>query len=288
MNCRATNAVLVKLLDDLNEMAGATSLLRLVVLKNEVVLYDAEDLVSAFYLLLLPESWWPSFTFARTVDGSALGLPTGTQWYVSSRDLPDGFSGAIALLQHWHRRCLLGRLQPSLSAGLAGLPTKTEIRAGRPMPLSSSQGERQAWKIYLDDILGVRVVNKKFALEFSGKSSCYQVAARSHYQVDNVPTGSDKAVVGQTQINHLGYHHNGQAGFTALSAVRTLEICSLGFKITDGASVSLIHLQVFFGQGCPRCAVAPLPLVDPLPVLEVRPESQDELGGATPKPGSPE
>ena len=59
MDCRGTSAVLIKFLDDLNEMAGGTSLLRLVVLENEVVLYDAEDLVSAFYLLLLllPESW---------------------------------------------------------------------------------------------------------------------------------------------------------------------------------------------------------------------------------------
>ena len=248
MDGRATDAVLIKLLDDLSEMAGATSLLRMVVLENEVVLYDAEDLVSAFYLLLLPRSWWPYFTFARTADGSALGLPAGTQWYVSSRVLPMGFSGATALLQHLHHRCLLGRLQPSLSAGLAGVPTKTEIRAGRPMPLSSSQGERQAWKIYLDDVLGVRVVNKRFALEFSGKSSWYQVVAWSHYEVNKVPTGADKAVAGESQINRLGYHHDGQAGFTGLSAVRTLKICSLGFKIIDGASVSLIHLQVFSGK----------------------------------------
>ena len=72
MGCRATNAVLIKLLDDLNEMAGGTSLLRLVVLENEVVLYDAENLVIVFYLLLLSESWWPYSAFARTFDGSAL------------------------------------------------------------------------------------------------------------------------------------------------------------------------------------------------------------------------
>ena len=83
MDCRATNAVLIKLLDDLNEMAGGTSLLLLVVLENEVVLYDAEDPVSAFNLLELPESWWPYFTFARTVDGPA--LPSGLR-----NDLPRG------------------------------------------------------------------------------------------------------------------------------------------------------------------------------------------------------
>ena len=86
------------------------------------------------------------------------------------------------------------------------------------MPLSSSQGERQAWKIYLDDFLGVRVVNKKFAFEFSGKSSRYQVVARSHHEVNKVPTGADKALAGESQINHLGYHHDAQAGFTAFSA----------------------------------------------------------------------
>ena len=133
-----------------------------------------------------------------------------------------GFSGATAWLQHRHRRCIFGRFQLSLSAGLAGLPKKTEIQAGRPMPLSSSQGDRQAWKTYLDDLLAVRVVNTRFALEFSGEPSCYQVGARSHYQVNDVPTGAKKAVVGQSHVNHLGYHHDGKAGFTALSAVRTL------------------------------------------------------------------
>ena len=100
MDCRATNAVIIRLVDDLNRMPGATALLSLVVLEHEAVLFDAEDLVAAFYLLQLPAAWMPYFTFARPVDGSAIGREAGTLYFVASRVLPMGFSGATALLQH--------------------------------------------------------------------------------------------------------------------------------------------------------------------------------------------
>ena len=52
MDCRATNAVIIRLVDDLNRMPGATALLSLVVLEHEAVLFDAEDLVAVFLNLL--------------------------------------------------------------------------------------------------------------------------------------------------------------------------------------------------------------------------------------------
>ena len=65
-------------------------------------------------------------------------------------DAARGFSVATALLQPWHRRCVLGRLPESLAAGLKGLPASIEIRLSKPVPLSSFQGSRHGWTIYLD------------------------------------------------------------------------------------------------------------------------------------------
>ena len=48
MDCRATSAILVKMVDDITQMAGGTGLMSLIVLEHEVVLYCVEDLVSAF------------------------------------------------------------------------------------------------------------------------------------------------------------------------------------------------------------------------------------------------
>ena len=59
MDCRATNAVMIRLSGDLELMAGGTAVMSLVVLGHEAVTFCAEDLVSAFLPLAA----------ARGVDG---------------------------------------------------------------------------------------------------------------------------------------------------------------------------------------------------------------------------
>ena len=126
---------MLRLLGDLETMAGGTSILSLIVLDTEVAVFDAEDLVSAFYLLALPENWSVYFTFEKPVPRWVFGLEGNGVVYVKSRVLPMGFSLATTALQHWHRRAALGFLPMSLEVGVPGLDRRQEIRQGRRLPL---------------------------------------------------------------------------------------------------------------------------------------------------------
>ena len=84
MDCRATNAVMIRLLGDLELMAGGAAEMSLVVLGHEAVFFCAEDLVSAFYLLQLPEEWMAYFTFEKPVPRWVFGLEGPGVVYVKS------------------------------------------------------------------------------------------------------------------------------------------------------------------------------------------------------------
>ena len=248
MDCRATNAFMMKLLSDLTSMPGGTALLNIVLLPGETALFSAEDLVAAFYLLELPPAWRPYFTFRLPVDASALGGPPGKLVYVCSRVLPMGFSGATAVMQHWHRRLALGRLPKSLAAGLPGLAAEQEIRQGRPVPLSALSGDRSAWKIYLDDFLGVEILETGRSRELEGRPSPDQLTLREHYDLSHVPRGDGKALCGLPLVAHLGYKGNGQKGLLHLSVARMLELQSIGFSLITPTTWHLLHFQMFAGK----------------------------------------
>ena len=248
MDCRATNAVMLRLLGDLETMAGGTAILSLIVLDTEVAVFDAEDLVSAFYLLALPESWSVYFTFEKLVPRWVFGLEGNGVVYVKSRVLPMGFSLATTALQHWHRRAALGFLPMSLEVGVPGLDRRQEIRQGRRLPLSIAQGPRQGWKIFLDDFLNISVSSRAAARYFRDVPGENQLLLRSHYEASRVPRGLEKAIEGETVVKHLGYVYDGDLALARLATGRCLELCSIGFALLEGVTERLLHFQVFAGK----------------------------------------
>ena len=142
MDWRATNAVMSVLKGDLQFMAAATSFLNIVIMPHEIALFSAEDLVAAFYLLSLPDTWHPFFTFERKVDGACLGGPPGVAAYVSVTVLPMGFSGATAIMRHWYRSYAFGKLPPSIQSHEPSLPVTDELRTDAPVPFSTEDGHR--------------------------------------------------------------------------------------------------------------------------------------------------
>lgn len=248
MDCRPTNAVMLRLLGDLEAMAGGTAVMSLVVLGHEAVTFCAEDLVSAFYLLLLPPAWRGYFTFSRPVRREIFGLTGPGVVYVQSVVLPMGFSGATSILQHWHRRAALGLLPPSISAQVPGLNPKNEIQRGRSMPLSIAQGSREGWKIFLDDFLNLQVTHRAAARHFRDQPGEAQLALRRQYDANQIPRGMDKSVEGQSVVRHLGYLYDGDRAAARLATGRCLEIASIGFALLEGVTSRLLHYQVYAGK----------------------------------------
>ena len=139
MGVRRTNSLFHTIEGDLRAVAGAPSFLRAVVLPSKVFLICAEDLVASFYLVRLPKAWHRWFVFERSVLRSALGLPGGGRARIASVVLPMGFNSATGFMQSWYRHVALRNSAPGLDAR-CGLDGSSEVRGGRPFPLSASAG----------------------------------------------------------------------------------------------------------------------------------------------------
>ena len=241
---------------DLLFMAAATSYLNIVIMPHEIVLFSAENLVAAFYLLSLPDTWHPFFTFERKVDGASLGGPPGVEVYVSAAVLPIGFSAATATMQHWHRSCALGKLPQSIQSHEPGLFVTEKLRTDVPVPFSTEDGHRGCWSIYLDVFSDMLIWAEPEAEEMIGEVLSWQATLRRHYVASNVPRGEEKAVQSQPVNAHSGYHMEGRAAAIRISGLRSLEACSIAFFLLDQWMVALPHLQILAGRWptCGSCA----------------------------------
>ena len=168
-------------------MAAATSILNIVIMPHEIAFFSAQDLVAAFYLLSLPDTWHPFFAFERKVDGSCLGGPPSVEVYVSVAVLPMGFSGATAIMQHWHRSCALGKLPQSIQSHEPGLSVTEGLRTDAPVPISTEDGHRGCWSIYLDDFNDTQILAEAKAEELIGEVPCRQATCAATTLLQTFP-----------------------------------------------------------------------------------------------------
>lgn len=107
MDFRAVNSVMRVIEGDVRTLVGAPSLQHVVLPEGYVLRVSAEDLVSAFYLFSLPEAWSHLMCFERTVKWRMLGVERDGETYVGASVLPMGWSSAVGLMQHAHRKLAL-------------------------------------------------------------------------------------------------------------------------------------------------------------------------------------
>ena len=168
--------------------------------------------------------------------------------YVAATVLPMGFSGATAIMQHWHRSCALGRLPSSLEQGVEGLAHCEELRTDRPVPFASEDGERGCWSIYFDDFGDTVIVDKNLVSSREGLPSARQLALRGNYDANKVPRGVDKAAESQAENKHLGCLLDGQTGVMRVAGERSLEIVSIILFVLSHPVLAILHLQVLGGK----------------------------------------
>ena len=124
MDFRACNAVTKIIEGDVRTLASAPALQHVVMPSGSVLRLSAEDLVSAFYLFSLPEDWSQLMCFEKKVKWKSLGEDRPGSTWIGACVLPMGWSSAVGVMQHAHRRLALR----SPFQGGAGLLPEMEVR----------------------------------------------------------------------------------------------------------------------------------------------------------------
>ena len=242
MDFRATNAATHVLEGDVRSLTGAPALQHIVLPQGKVLRISADDLVSAFYLFQLPKGWSKLMTFAQKVSWRSLGKDQPGETFVGATVLPMGWSSAVGVLQHAHRRLALR----SPLAGGAGLLGGCEIRRDSVFP--DLEVEEKMWSLYLDDTNLMEVMETRVAKDLEGKPSEEQERLRKAYGHWGIPVNVDKALVRAQQAEKLGAVVNGELGQLRGAMKRALDSIGLGFWILRQEEVPRKSLQVFLGR----------------------------------------
>jgi len=211
MDFRGTNSVSKVLTGDVRSLAGAPALQHLVLLEGRVLRMSADDLVSAFYLFAMPPGWSQMMAFSMKVPWTVLGVEKEGDVYVGAKVLPMGWSSAVGVLQHAHRRLALR--SPLAGAGLLG---RCEIRRDAIFP----DLEEALWSLYLDDSNLIEVMTKKVAKELEGRPSEEQEHLRRAYRHWGIPVSLDKALIRANSAEKLGAVIDGDGGVLKTSTRR--------------------------------------------------------------------
>ena len=94
------NSIMKIIEGDVRTLTGAPALQHIVLPAGHLLRISADDLVAAFYLFALPKSWSQLMAFQLPVKWRSLGLDKD----VGASVLPMGWSSAVGLMQHAHRR----------------------------------------------------------------------------------------------------------------------------------------------------------------------------------------
>jgi len=135
--------------------------------------------------------------------------------YVGAKVLPMGWSSAVGVLQHAHRRLALR--SPLTGAGLLG---HCEIRRDAIFP--DLEKEDALWSLYLHDSNLIEVMTKKVAKEMEGRPSEEQEHLRRAYRHWGIPVSLDKALVRASSAEKLGAVIDGDGPGARASAGRLL------------------------------------------------------------------
>eukprot|EP00438_Fugacium_kawagutii_P000873 Skav218505 [mRNA] locus=scaffold1564:7454:12902:+ [translate_table: standard] len=242
MDFRGVNSVTKILEGDVRTLTGAPSLQHVVLPGGKVLRLSADDLVAAFYLFALPRGWSRMMTFGPKIPWRKLGIDRDGDVHIGARVLPMGWSSAVGVLQHAHRRLAL---RNPLSGG-AGLLGRCEIRRDSVFP--DQEVEDSLWSLYLDDMSLLEVMDEKVAKELSGKPPEEQKRLRNAYSHWGIPFNMEKAKERAAKVEKLGGVIDGDAGLLKSSTKRALDSISLGFWLLRQKKVPRKALQVFMGK----------------------------------------
>lgn len=240
MDFRACNSVTRIIEGDVKTLAGAPSLQHLVLPEGTVLRISAEDLVAAFYLFAIPPSWSKLMTFQKLVTWKQLGVDREGSVRVGSAVLPMGWSSAVGVMQHAHRR-----LNSPLSG--AGLLGDLEIRRDSVFPLVETDG-CAAWSLYLDDTSILEILEKKVAAELEGKTPPEQDQLRKAYTHWGIPYSVEKALSRAKTGEKLGAVIHGDLGQLRAASRRAAESISLGSWLCEKIMVPKKAAQIYAGK----------------------------------------
>ena len=244
MDFRAANALHRSLPGSVESLVGPSKWQAICLEPEEVLLASGDDLVSCFYLFAIPYEWSKYFAFRKTVKRKVLGGPGNPEddVYIASRVIPMGWSAAVSIVQHLHRRMALS---PD------GLVPSRELHRERPMPEKLLGEDNAYWNLYIDDFTLLETVTPEIgdgASVSSASSSTSQKNIRQIYEGLGVPYSKEKGEIRVTSTDKLGAHVDGSEGTLGISQGRAVELISLGLHLCGAKRVPTKWVQIFLGK----------------------------------------
>ena len=120
--------------------------------------------------------------FNMPVKWHSLGVDRDGATMIGACVLPMGWSSAVGLMQHAHRRLAL---RDPLCGG-AGLLPGCEIRKDEEFPVLECDGDA-AWSLYLDDVTILELLEEKAAKSVEGLPAEEQRRLRAAYSHWGIP-----------------------------------------------------------------------------------------------------
>ena len=243
MDFRACNAVTRIIEGDVRTLASAPALQPIVMPSGSVLRLSAEDLVSAFYLFSLPEEWSQLMCFEKKISWRSLGQDRPGSTWIGACVLPMGWSSAVGVMQHAHRRLALR----SPFQGGAGLLPEMEVRKDTVFPVLEVEGSA-IWSLYLDDTNILELIDKKVAKSLEGKPSDEQLRLRAAYTHWGIPYSAEKAAIRAKESEKLGAIIDGERGLLRAATRRSIESIALGAWMIQKEFPPRKIVQVFAGK----------------------------------------
>ena len=242
MNLIPSNATMIQLEGCVRDLPGITQYLSLTLGDGETIEMFQSDMVAAFYLFRLPQSWQKYLCFNIRVDGKAVGRPQGKSFYLACAVLPMGWTSAVSVMQEVSHELLLR----------AGLESERQVRRTRPIPPwlleTFEEGKKKGmywWHVYLDNFFaGERV---KLGDTSMGGTRLHDEAERS-WQEAGVVSSSKKRASNLEVADELGARLDGRTGMIGVSGERLVKLLQTTSVVISEFKVDRKWLQVICGR----------------------------------------
>ena len=207
---------------------------------NEHLLISSEDVRCFFYVMAVPQSWWPFLGFNKRVPREVLPEHLkDEEVYLASRVLPMGFLNSVSLAQHVHRNLVLAS---SGTKGDLNLPQE-ELRKDRPISSTNP-----TWRVYLDNYdLLEKVEGTGAVCSLQGTAAPQVLALREQYEFWEVPRNSKKAAERQLVAEVQGACVDGSRGIAFPREQKLAKYVSATLVLVKQPRVSQRQMQVVCG-----------------------------------------
>jgi hypothetical protein len=240
------NALMESLSGDVETLTGSTGWLSVLMQSDEFGLISGEDLTAAFYLFKLPRCWRRFMGINKKIKWKALGQDRPGSTFLSIAVVPMGWSSAVGIIQHVHRRLMTHALY-----GPAVFNLNEEVNRQKELPPKS-----RLWSLYIDDSTILDILKKGFDelkckdKELAGTPSKVQLKARERYQEWDIPFSKKKSIEQAFEAKRLGALFDGRAGRLGCATQRGLDVLGLGWHLMARKRIAKKMLQAFLGKDC--------------------------------------